>query len=409
MHKKSDEPDWWGAELLARQPDDTPWAQGGNTVTYRRMRAQVAALRRLFEVHGIRADGTVALQGTHSFTYLWSLFALWSLGAQVMLMGPGVRGRELGRLLDRCSPQFYVSFGAPGSNTDTFHEECEVFVRRLVGSRPTQVDHCLVQFTSGSTGFAKAIGRSPEALLNELDTFQRIDGMPEAGSRVMVLGSMAHSFTLTGGVLHNMSVGAVSVFPRRTTPPALLDTTIRADADTILGAPRHFTALARVGRTVRTPRLLRAISGGDRLEQRVYDRFTERYGLRIGQAYGTTETGIIAADPTGRFGPDTVGMVVSGVNTRFMNGEVQVRMDRTPYLNEEAPPARFLVEDSPPGPGWLCTRDRAEIDASSGALRVLGRVDALADRRRLTRGSERALLASRTAGRKLTPGGRPIR
>ncbi|OIJ97029.1 class I adenylate-forming enzyme family protein [Streptomyces monashensis] len=401
------EPDWWGAELLARHPAGAVWARARHEVTYERLRTQTGALRRLFLAHGIRPGTTVALRGTPSFTQLWSVFALWSLDAQVMLMGPTIRGRELGRLLDRCRPQFYVSFDASSFGPHRFQDECEMFVRQLRGGHRAVSDHCLVHFTSGSTGLAKAVGRTPQSLLTELDVFRRIGGMPGPGSKVLLLGPVAHSFNLIGGLLQNMNAGAVTVFASRSTRPAVLRAAIRSGSDTILGMTEHFTGLALADRAVRMPRLHRAISGGDRLEDRVYARFTERYGVRIGQAYGTTETGIVAADPTGWFGPGTVGMAAPGTRVRLVDGELQVRMERTPYLTEETAPARFIADGAADGPGWLCTRDRAVRDPADGALRILGRIDPPADRHSLTRGLDHVLLADRTAGRTLTRGGQP--
>ncbi|MBC3840874.1 AMP-binding protein [Streptacidiphilus sp. 4-A2] len=111
----------------------------------------------------------------------------------------GIRGRELERLLDQCRPQLYVSFRGSGPGRRTFHDECEVYVRRLRGGRRAQSEHCLVHFTSGSTGFAKAVTRSPQSLLRELETFRRIEGMAGPGSRVLLLGPVSHSFNLVAG------------------------------------------------------------------------------------------------------------------------------------------------------------------------------------------------------------------
>ncbi|QLH25554.1 class I adenylate-forming enzyme family protein [Streptomyces sp. Rer75] len=402
------EPDWWGADLLGAPPGSALWAQAGHGVTYHTLRTQVAHMRRLFDAYGIRSGHTVALQGAHSFSQLWALFALWSCGAQVMLMGPHVRGKELGRQLDWCRPQFHVSFNAPGHGKETFHDECEVFVRRLLRGRPAATDHCLVQFTSGSTGFAKAIGRTPESLLTELERFKTVGGMPEPGSRVLVLGPLAHSFSLVGGVLYATSTRSTVLLAPDSGRRTVLRTAIRSGADTIIGSPQHFAALAQIDRPVRIPRLRLAISGGEQMAHRVYTRFAERHRVRIGQAYGTTETGIIATDPTGWYGPDTVGMPVPGLQLRLADGELQVRLDRSPYLPQAGPPGRFLPDGEHTRAGWLRTRDLVEQDPASGALRVLGRFDPLADRRALTRGLDQILLADRTLVRHFERDGHPV-
>ncbi|MFJ9416605.1 class I adenylate-forming enzyme family protein [Streptomyces sp. NPDC101227] len=393
---------WWGAGLLERRPPDAPWALARSTVTYGQLRAQVTSLRHTLRSYGIGAGNTVALQGARSFTQMWALLALWSCGAQVMLMGPGLRGRELGTLLDRCRPQYHLSFDAPGWAAGTFHDECEVLVRRLVGGRPAETPHCLVQFTSGSTGIAKAIGRTPESLTTELGRFRAIGGMPHGGEKALLLAPPEHSFGLIGGLLHAMNTGAVTVFARDTGPRAVLDACRTHQVDAVLGAPGHFAALAHHdGAPPSLPRLRAVISAGDTLERQVPARFAERFGVRIGQAYGTTETGIIAVDAAGAHGPGTVGVPAPGVRVRLVSGELQVRLPDSPYLAPEEPPARFLADGGRDPGGWLCTRDLVEVDPAGGALRLLGRLDPLADRRGLTAGATQRQVADRAVVRLL--------
>ncbi|ARF54217.1 class I adenylate-forming enzyme family protein [Streptomyces gilvosporeus] len=417
--------DWWGAGLLESRPAGAPWAIARSTVTYGQLRAQVSSLGHTLRSYGIGAGHTVALQGARSFTQMWALFALWSCGAQVMLMGPGLRGRELGTLLDRCRPQYHLSFDAPGWAAGTFHDECEVLVRRLKGGRPAETPHCLVQFTSGSTGVAKAIGRTPESVTTELGRFRAIGGMPRPGEKALLLAPPEHSFGLIGGLLHAMNTGAVPVFARDTGPRAVLDACRVHDVEAVLGAPGHFAGLASwpgdtpdspdapapldaaassaasaLGGIPPLPRLRMAISAGDVLVRQVSTRFAERFGVRIGQAYGTTETGIIAVDTAGVYGPGTVGVPAPGVRVRLVSGELQVRLPDSPYLAPEEPPARFLADGGRDPGGWLCTRDLVEVDRS-GALRLLGRLDPPADRQVLTAGAAQRQVSDRTVVRRL--------
>jgi acyl-coenzyme A synthetase/AMP-(fatty) acid ligase len=113
------------------------------------------------------------------------------------------------------------------------------------------------------------------------------------------------------------------------------------------------------------PDLRLAVSGGEVLSREVHEAFMHRYGVPIGQAYGTTETGIIAADLAGRFGTPTIGLPVQGVRTRVVDGVLEVHVPQSPYL----------YEDVSSFGGWMSTHDLVTRDAETGALRLRGRLD----------------------------------
>ncbi|MFD7734415.1 class I adenylate-forming enzyme family protein [Kitasatospora phosalacinea] len=394
---------WWISQLLDRHPDDALWACAGRTVTYGELRAQVTASARLAGSYGIGPGSTVALRGAAGFTQLWTLLALWSVGAQVMLMGPSLEGDDLGALLDRCRPRHLLTLDGPARPDGAFQDECGVLVRRLASGMPARTDHCLVQFTSGSTALAKAVGRDADSLRAETDRFAALPGMPGAGERVLLLSPTAHSFGLVGGVLHAMNTGAVLVFPSTTGrggPGAV---------DAVLAAPRHFAALAEGPHQDALRGLRTAVSAGDTLDAAVRLRFAERYGVRVGQAYGTTETGIVAADPAGEHGPDAVGPPAPGVRVRVHSGELQVWLPRSPYLFEQQPPARFVSPGGGATGGWLCTRDMVARDPGTGAIRLLGRFDPLRRRALPSEGHTQRQIAMRTLVRRLERSGRTAR
>lgn len=360
---------WWGAELLVGQPDDGVWAHGSSAVTWRRLREQVALSAEVFAVHGIRAGSSVALRLPPSLTSIVSLLALWSLGAQVQLLDHRLKPAEVERMLALCEPSCYVHFTDKGGAVPAFQDECEVFVEWRRTGRDAVTDHCLVQFSSGSTGRPKVIARSPQSLQAEIERFSRIEGMPRAGEKVLLLNSAIHSLGLVGGVLHALNVGATLVFTPRLQPDALAGTLAQHGIHAVFGVPFHYDLLSRVREVPPLAHLRLAVSGGEILTPEVYRRFQDRYGLAVGQAYGMTETGIIATDLPGRFGPPAVGLPAPGVRTKLAGGELHVALERSPYLQAEGA-ERFSG-------GWLRTHDLCERDEASGCLRVSGRSDSL--------------------------------
>jgi acyl-coenzyme A synthetase/AMP-(fatty) acid ligase len=351
---------WWGDDLLNRSADDMPWARGATTVTFGRMRAETAWLRRMYGRAGIGARNTVALHGTPSFTQLWSVFALWSLGAQVITLPQ--RG-DLAEVLTEARPEFHVSFGQSDRAFRPFADECEVMVRRRSDGRGAVTEHCLVQLSSGTTGRGKLIGRSADSLLVELHLMSTVDGLPAADDRVLLLDSVAQSFGLVGGVLHGMNSGAMMMFPRTFDPKKVLPAA--RDAQFVIGSPSSLGQLATPGARSALPDLRAAISGGEVLHPHVFERFQHVHGVRIGQAYGTTETGLIAADPVGTYEPPSVGVPVRGLRVRVERGVLEVHMAQSPYLYDQSP---WLG-------GWMSTRDLVALDPVTGELRLRGRAD----------------------------------
>jgi acyl-coenzyme A synthetase/AMP-(fatty) acid ligase len=153
------------------------------------------------------------------------------------------------------------------------------------------------------------------------------------------------------------------VFPTAQSPRAIADAATLAHV--VIGNPRHFNQLVNAADHVTLPDLRLAVSSGEVLSREVYQRFARRYGVLIGQAYGTTETGIIATDLAGMFGTPTIGLPVPGVRTRVVDGVLQVHLPTSPYL----------YQDPPYSGDWMSTYDLVTRDPETGALRLRGRGD----------------------------------
>lgn len=355
------------AGLLAKGADAAPFLTHRHTVTHGELRAAVTAAAGEFAAAGVRRGSTVALQAPASFSQIEALLALWTLGAQVMLVEPRLSPVELEALRARCRGQFAVCAGDVGRGPVRFRERFELVTERYADGVPASTDDCLVQFSSGSTGLPKVIARTAESLRAEVEVFNRLPNLPTAGDKVLLLSSTSHSFGLAFGILRSLDVGVELVFSTQLSGQDMVGTAAEHGVVGITGLPHHFAALGQVEDPPALPRLRWVLSGGELIQRDVEERFTARYGLPIGQGYGTTETGILTMDVTGLTRP-SVGPVCDGVRLRVRDGQVEVRMDASPYLVE---PERSGYAD-----GWWRTSDRGELTAD-GLLTLHGRADSL--------------------------------
>jgi acyl-coenzyme A synthetase/AMP-(fatty) acid ligase len=357
-------------DLLRRHGDDVPVFSHEHTVTHGALRASIAAEASVFAASGVGEGSVVALHMPPSFTQLEVVAALWSLGARVVSIDHRLTPAEVDVLRALTRPQFVVR--ASGGSGGVFRERHELVTERRPEGVPAATRHRLVQFTPGSTGRPKVVGRSTESIIREVLRLGASDGMPKRGEKQLVLHSTAQSFGLMGGLLHALATGVHLVFAGRSTAEEILRTAARHEVDFITGLPFHYDVLASAAeqsascrsalRTVRG-----AFAGGELMRPDIADRFAAAYGFMVGECFGTTETGALTMDVTGA-GRPSVGKPLTDTTIRVRDGLVEVALDQSPYLSEDDS-GRYLD-------GWFRTGDRGEFDAC-GNLRLLGRSDSL--------------------------------
>ncbi|ADI04727.1 putative secondary metabolite synthesis protein [Streptomyces bingchenggensis BCW-1] len=354
--------------LFDGRNDDLPYLTHKQlTISRGELRERVAKQAEVFAGYGIGPGSTVGLRTPPSFTQVEVLLTLWRLGAQVMLFDFRLKPAEVEALCTACRPQFMVRAGSNVQGTSGFRPEYEIVTECRRTGRPAATGHRLVQFSSGSTGRPKVIGRTTRSIEAEVARFASIPGMPGESDRLLLLSSTAHSFGLIGGLLHSLAAGVSVVFAPRVSARDILRTAVDHRITALFGVPMHYELLAAAIDPPELPELRVAVSGGEMMPSEVAARFTERYGVPVGESYGTTETGVVAMDVSGALRP-SVGRTVPDVVVREHGGELDVALEDSPYL--------FDSGGTQFADGWLHTRDRATVD-DTGAVRVHGRADSL--------------------------------
>jgi acyl-coenzyme A synthetase/AMP-(fatty) acid ligase len=166
----------------------------------------------------------------------------------------------------------------------------------------------------------------------------------------------------------SLSAGAAVVLPPALQAAQTIEAMNTSKTTVLLGVPFHYELLATESGSACCGSLRMAVCGGEILQEDTAERFLERFGVPVGQAYGTSETGMLAADLSGCH-PGTVGKPLAGIDWSIKEGELLIRLPQSPYAGEEGG-ERYRD-------GWLHTRDAAEAEPDTGLFRLQGRLDSI--------------------------------
>lgn len=358
------EPEWVDEVLLAGA-DDQVCLHLGEPITRAGLRRLVAERQRALADAGLRRGGSVALCLPPSVSFIANLLAAWRTGAQASLLDHRLTAYEVDGALRRLLPQVVVAVERSNAAPLKGFADVTEVVRGYPGV-PAATAHAVIQLSSGSTGPSKIIAREAGNLIQEVQRYTQIDGVPHGGERIVCLASMVHVLGLVGGLLYGLHAKVSLTIPARMTADGILSA-IAADGTptTLLGVPFHIELLAAVPDPPKLPQLTGMTTGGELVRGDVYDAFTGRYRVRLGNMYGMTEVGVIATDLFGENRPAV--RPAPGLSVRERAGELLVSLPASPYLGVQDP-ARW-------SDGWLHTKDAGRVDPGTGLVRILGRLD----------------------------------
>jgi 3-hydroxy-4-methylanthranilate adenylyltransferase len=356
----------WVDQTLFSGPDDETCLHFGSPVSRADLRCEVQQRQSVLEGLGVGSGGTVALRLPPSLAYAANLLAAWRIGAQVSLLDHRLTQYEVDQALSRLEPQALVSAqGTLPGGLRAFYVVDDVAVKRESG-RPAETEHSVVQLSSGSTGPSKVIARTASSLMEEIARYTKIEGVPQPGERVVLMASVVHVLGLVGGLLYCLHAGTELAVPERLTVDSILKLVAASDKrTTLLGVPFHIELLATVEQPPDLPQLKRMTTGGELVRPDVYQRFTSRYGVPLGNMYGMTEVGVIATDLFGEHRPSL--MPAPGLHVREDEGEIVIEMPQSPYIG--------LLDPSRWAEGWLRTKDAGTVSPTTGLMTIHGRLD----------------------------------
>jgi acyl-[acyl-carrier-protein]-phospholipid O-acyltransferase/long-chain-fatty-acid--[acyl-carrier-protein] ligase len=250
---------------------------------------------------------------------------------------------------------------------------------RLVHGRhaPRAGDPAVVLFTSGSEGTPKGVVLSHANLLaNRYQLASRVDF--NGADTVFNALPMFHSFGLTGGTLLPILSGVRTfLYPSPLHYRIVPAMVYGSNATILFGTDTFLAGYARSANPYDFFSVRHVFAGAEKVKDETRKVWADKFGLRILEGYGATETApVLAVNTPIHYRAGSVGRLMPGVEYRLepvpgieTGGRLHVKGPNIMlgYLRAEAP---GILE--PPRGGWYDTGDIVSIDAE-GFVTIEGR------------------------------------
>jgi acyl-[acyl-carrier-protein]-phospholipid O-acyltransferase / long-chain-fatty-acid--[acyl-carrier-protein] ligase len=243
--------------------------------------------------------------------------------------------------------------------------------------RVSPTEAAVILFTSGSEGLPKGVVLSHKNLLsNRHQLAARIDFNPT--DIVFNALPVFHSFGLTGGFLLPVFSGIKTVlYPSplhyRIVPAFVYD----SNATILFGTDTFLSGYARMAHPYDFYAVRYIFAGAEKVKDETRRVYMEKFGVRVFEGYGATETApVLAVNTPMQYKPGTVGRLLPAIRHKLVpvpgietGGALHVTGPNvmSGYYKADRP-----GELQPPPEGWYDTGDIVSMDAD-GFVTIQGR------------------------------------
>ena len=192
-------------------------------------------------------------------------------------------------------------------------------VRRAWRGLPAR--SCCIKLTSGTTGDLKFVYCSAANLRADGEHIICTMGIRPSDRNLAII-PLGHSYGLGNLVMPLLLQGTAVVCAQTFVPRQVLQWIEQYRVNVLPAVPAILRALAQVEGVAKPPSLRLVISAGAPLSAEVAQQFYRRYGLKIHNFYGSSETGGICYDRTGNatLSGRGVGKPMDSVTVRIRRG-----------------------------------------------------------------------------------------
>jgi acyl-[acyl-carrier-protein]-phospholipid O-acyltransferase/long-chain-fatty-acid--[acyl-carrier-protein] ligase len=285
---------------------------------------------------------------------------------------------KLGPVIDEVGKHVKIVWLDDIRENVSFVEKLVAYLRKgrpLVARAPD--DPAVVLFTSGSEGTPKGVVLTNRNILsNAAQAAARIDF--SSGDKVFNVLPVFHSFGLTAGTILPLISGVpIYFYPSPLHYRIVPELIYGSNATIIFGTDTFLSGYARTAHPYDFRSIRYIFSGAEPVKPSTRETFMEKFGLRILEGYGVTETAPVISLNTPMYNRSgTVGKIMPGMEWKLEpvpgieeGGRLHLRGPNVMagYLRAENPGVLEPLPD-----GWHDTGDIVTIDAD-GFVRIKGR------------------------------------
>lgn len=253
---------------------------------------------------------------------------------------------------------------------------------RLIALPTAPDDPAVVLFTSGSEGKPKGVVLSHRALLSNIAQIRAVIDFSVEDKFLNAL-PIFHSFGLTAGALLPVLTGTnLFLYPTPLHYRVIPELAYDRGCTVLFGTSTFLGNYAKFAHPYDFYRLRYVIAGAEKLSDAVRSLWFEKFGIRIFEGYGATETApVLSVNTPMTYRTGTVGHLLPGIEYKLEGvpgivdgGMLHVRGPNvmSGYLRFDKP-GELEPPVSSVGDGWYSTGDIVSFDAD-GFLKIVGRV-----------------------------------